>query len=153
MINFLNHTTDDSPAVFVISAYALAQLYKLTIGITGSLNDETDAWRVTKGPVVKPSLAVFPADKQNRISTVHLFTHRPELCVRSCFCDQLVVFLSFNLTQHFVIYIHKHTALISLLLNRINEFVWVRDVSYLVNLRSLQVYNATVSVDLKAHSL
>ena len=136
-----------------MSAYALAQLDKLTMGITGGLYDETYAGRVTKGPVIEPSLAVLFPNQQNRISAVYLLPHRSELFVRCILCDQLVVIHSFDLTQHLVIYIHKHTALISLLLNHLNEFVGVRDVSYLVNLRFLQVYQATVSVDLEAHSL
>jgi hypothetical protein len=52
MINFLDRAADDPVAVFVISAYALAQLDKLTLGIAGRLNDKTNARHITKGPVV-----------------------------------------------------------------------------------------------------
>ena len=52
MINFLDRAADDPVAVFVISAYALAQLDKLTLGIAGRLNDKTNARCITKGPVV-----------------------------------------------------------------------------------------------------
>ena len=62
MINFLNCATDDPVAVFFMSTYALAQLDKLTLRITCSLNDKTDAFHVIKGPVVQPSLAILFTD-------------------------------------------------------------------------------------------
>ena len=62
MINFLNRAADDPVAVFFMSTYALAQLGKLTLGITACLNDKTNTFHVFKGPVVEPSLAILGTD-------------------------------------------------------------------------------------------
>ena len=42
MIDLLNRGADNPVAVFIMSSNALAQLDKLTNGITGGLNDEAD---------------------------------------------------------------------------------------------------------------